>query len=128
MTADRSQIELRPWDLDSLIPRTHRARALWAFVERLDLDGLYDPIKARGDAAGRPATDPKILLAPWLFAISQGVGSAREIERLCQARSTRSARPRATCSSFARSFSPSTNRSRSARSVTLVTDRFVGLS
>jgi transposase len=82
MTADRSQIELRPWDVDSLIPRTHRARALWAFVERLDLGGLYDPIKARGEAAGRPATDPKILLAVWLFAISQGVGSAREIERL----------------------------------------------
>jgi len=84
MVADRSQLELRPWDLDSLIPRTHRARALWAFVERLDLSGLYDPIKARGEAAGRPATDPKILLALWLFATSQGVGSAREIERLCE--------------------------------------------
>jgi len=84
MTADRSQLELRPWDLDSLIPRTHRARALWAFVERLDLSGWYDPIKARGEAAGRPATDPKVLLAVWLFAISQRVGSAREIERLCE--------------------------------------------
>ena len=81
--ADRSQIELRPVDLESLIPSTHRARAVWAFLDKLDLSAFYTPIKARGSLAGRSATDPKVLVALWLFATSQGIGSAREIERLC---------------------------------------------
>lgn len=80
--ADRSQLELRPVDLDGLIPLTHRARAVWAFVERLDLSRFYEPIKSRGSQAGRPATDPKVLVALWLYATSQGIGSARELERL----------------------------------------------
>jgi transposase len=83
VTVDRSQVELRPLDLDSLIPSTHRARAVWAFVERLDLSKFYEPIKARGSLAGRSATDPKVLMALWLYAISQGIGSARVLERLC---------------------------------------------
>jgi transposase len=83
VTADRSQVELRPLDLDALIPSTHRARAVWAFVERLDLSKFYEPIKARGSLAGRSATDPKVLMALWLYAISQGIGSARVLEQLC---------------------------------------------
>src|SRR5207244_5388162 len=31
----------------------------------------------------RPASDPQVLLALWLFATSQGVGSARQLARLC---------------------------------------------
>jgi hypothetical protein len=46
--ADRSQIELRPQDLESLIPLGHRARVIWSFVERLDLSRFYEPIRARG--------------------------------------------------------------------------------
>lgn len=33
--------------------------------------------------AGRPATDPAILVALWLYATLAGVGSARALERLC---------------------------------------------
>jgi len=84
VTVDRSQVELRPLDLESLIPSTHRARAVWAFVERLDLSKFYEPIKARGSLAGRSATDPKVLMALWLYAVSQGIGSARVLEQLCQ--------------------------------------------
>lgn len=82
--ADRTQIELRPLDLDSLLPPLHRARAIWALVERLDLRAFYAPIKARGSWAGRTATDPQVLLALWLYASATGVGSAREVERLCE--------------------------------------------
>src|ERR1051325_2106233 len=84
VTADRKQIELRPLDLDSLIPSVHRARAVWAFVEKLDLSAFYEPIKARGAVAGRPSSDPKVLVALWLYAYSQGVGHARELARLCE--------------------------------------------
>jgi len=33
---------------------------------------------------GRDAIDPAILMALWLFATLEGVGSARELDRLCQ--------------------------------------------
>ena len=85
VSADRQQLELRPMDLDSLLPLAHRARALWDLVERLDLTAFYGGIKARGSWAGRDATDPKVLLALWLYATAEGVGSARELERLCAA-------------------------------------------
>lgn len=83
-SAERRQIELRPVDLDSLLGPAHRARAIWSVVEKLELKSFYEAIKARGSQAGRPATDPKILIALWLYATSQGVGSAHEVDRLCR--------------------------------------------
>ena len=80
---NRKQIELRPQDLESLLPPGHRARVIWAVVERLDLSRFYAPIKARGSRAGRAATDPRVLVALWLYATSEGIGSAHELERLC---------------------------------------------
>ena len=44
---------------------------------------MEDRIKARGDRPGHPATSPRLLLALWLYATSDGVGSARALERLC---------------------------------------------
>ena len=83
-TANRSQIELRPVDLEGLLPAGHRARLVWQFVEGLDLAELYGQIRAVEGHAGRPAIDPKILLALWLYATLEGVGSARALARLCE--------------------------------------------
>src|SRR3990170_4767713 len=80
---DRDQIELRPSDLESLLPPDHRARLVWAFVEGLDLSALYVGIKAIEGHAGRPPIDPAILMALWLYATLEGVGSARALERQC---------------------------------------------
>jgi transposase len=80
----RNQIELRAMDLDSLIGADHPARAVWAYVERLDLGVLEDQIKAREGRPGHPPATPRLLLALWLFATSQGVGSARALARLCE--------------------------------------------
>jgi transposase len=74
---------LRPVDLEGLLPEDHRARVVWAYVEGLDLIPLYQGIQAVEGEAGRPATDPKILLALWLYATVEGVGSARALARLC---------------------------------------------
>jgi len=82
---NRLQLELRPSDLESLLSEEHRARAIWDFVEGLDLAALYDAIRAVEGHAGRPAIDPAILLALWIYATSEGVGSARALERLCEA-------------------------------------------
>lgn len=82
--ADRSQLELRPFDLDSTIGQEHRARLLWRAVESLDLSGFYERIKSRVGTAGRPPGDPKVFVTLWLYATMGGVGSAREVERLCR--------------------------------------------
>lgn len=84
-TANRDQIELQPCDLDALLPPGHAARLVWRFVEGLDMSTLYAAIRAREGHAGRPPIDPKILLALWLYATIDGVGSARELDRLCGA-------------------------------------------
>jgi len=83
VVAQRDQVEWRTINLDSLLPADHSARVIWKVVERLDLSAFYAKINARGEQAGRPATDPKILLALWLYATTDGVGSGRELERLC---------------------------------------------
>jgi transposase len=83
-TAHRNQIELRPCDLESLLAPDHSARAVWATVERLDLSRFYASIQAREGLPGRSPTDPKILIALWLYALMDGVGSARALERLCE--------------------------------------------
>jgi transposase len=85
LTANRSQVFLRPTDLESLLPADHPARTFWACAERLDLAAFYAPIAAVEGEPGRPAIDPKILLTLWLYATSEGVGSARELARLCEA-------------------------------------------
>jgi transposase len=82
--AERRQVELRAVSLDELLPAGHRARLVWAFVEKLDLGPLYAAIRAVEGRAGHPPADPRLLLALWLFATVEGVGSARELARLCE--------------------------------------------
>jgi len=82
-TVNRTQLELMPCDLDALLPPGHAARLVWRFVEGLDLSALYGAIRAREGRAGRPAIDPQILVALWLYATIDGVGAARELDRLC---------------------------------------------
>ena len=66
LEANRSQVELRPVDLEALLAPDHRARLVWEFVGGLDLAPLYAEIRAVEGHAGRPAIDPKILMALWL--------------------------------------------------------------
>jgi transposase len=82
--AERRQVSLRPISLEDLLPGDHRARFVWSFAERLDLSALYGAIKAVEGHPGHPPADPRILLALWLYATVEGVGSAREVDRLCR--------------------------------------------
>jgi len=81
---NRAQVELRPIDLESLLSADHPARAVWEFVESLDLSPLYAKVQAVEGVAGRPAIDPRIYLGLWLYATIEGVGSARALDRLTQ--------------------------------------------
>jgi transposase len=82
--ADRVQTRWDFIDLEALLPSDHRARIVLDFVEGLDLSALYEAIKAREGEPGRPPSDPAILMALWLYATIEGVGSARQLERLAQ--------------------------------------------
>ena len=82
LEANRSQLSWDLVDLEALLPAEHRARLVWGFVETLDLMAFYKAIWSREGEAGRPAADPKVLLALWLYATLEGVGSARELDRL----------------------------------------------
>lgn len=81
-TPNRGQIELRSVDLESLIAPDHRVRVVWDFVVGLDLQDFYAKIRAVEGGPGRDATDPRVLLALWLYATLEGVGSARALDRL----------------------------------------------
>lgn len=78
----RNQSAFRAVNLDGLLSEDHRARHLWEFVEHADLSGLAQTKSVEG-RGGRPAFDPRVLLALWLYATSQGVGSARRLSELC---------------------------------------------
>ena len=81
---DRSQLRWDMIDLESLLSSDHRARMVWAFVEQMDISALYAAIGSREGEPGRPAADPAVLLALWLYATLEGVGSARELDRLVE--------------------------------------------
>jgi transposase len=81
---DRAQLRWDMIDLDGLVAMDHRVRAVWGFVETLELSRLYEKVRAREGEAGRPAADPRVLLALWIYALVEGVGSARELERLVE--------------------------------------------
>ena len=68
---------------DDLIAQGHQARVIWGVVEKMDLSAFHEPIQAREGVCGRNATAPLLLIALWLYAATRGVGSARELARLC---------------------------------------------
>src|SRR5258708_22346725 len=80
----RDQIELRAVDLDSLIDADHSARLFWDYVQKLDLSAVEGAIKARVHTPGQAPPSSRLLLAVWLYAVSEGVGSARALARLCE--------------------------------------------
>jgi transposase len=80
----RDQIELRAVDLEALVAADHPVRVIWAYVEKLDLRELEEAIKARAHTPGQAPASQRLLLALWLYATSEGVGSARALARLCE--------------------------------------------
>jgi transposase len=81
---DRIQMRMQMYSLEALLPEDHQARVVWEYVDGLDLSSLYDSIRAVEGHAGRDPIDPKILMALWLNATLDAVGSARQLDRLCQ--------------------------------------------
>jgi transposase len=81
--ADRAQMIMQPRSLEEAVEPDHRVRVIWTLVCRWDLSGFLDAIAARGEGAGRSATDPRILICLWLYAYTEGISSGRKIDELC---------------------------------------------
>jgi transposase len=77
----RTQVEMKFASIDELVDETHLARVVDAVVGQLDLNVLLKKWRAREGRAGRAVTSVRMLLTLWIYALSRGVGSAREIER-----------------------------------------------
>ena len=81
--ANRQQVVYRAAALDDLLPDDHPARSIWQYIDGLDFGPIHEQIRSIEGHAGRRPADPRILLALWLFATSEGVGSARQLNKLC---------------------------------------------
>jgi transposase len=79
----RNQVEFVNLALDDLIPEDHQVRNIWLYINQMDLSLFFNKILSTSCNPGRPATDPKILLSLWIYAIVEGIGSARVIDRYC---------------------------------------------
>jgi transposase len=81
--AVRDQVEFQECSLDELLPQDHEARIVWDYACGLDLSELYASIQAVETGPGQAPADPRVLMALWLYATLRGVGTARELDRLC---------------------------------------------
>jgi transposase len=80
----RDQVTIQVVDLDSLIDESHPARLIWAYASQVDMSGFEAGVKAREGTPGMAQTSPHLMLALWLYATSDGVGSARALARKCE--------------------------------------------
>jgi transposase len=73
------------WEIpEDALAENHPARLLWRIAGTLDLSGFVRSAKALEGQRGRDVLSVRMLLTLWLYAISVGVGSAREIARRIQ--------------------------------------------
>lgn len=81
---NRQQMSWHVVDVERLVGADHPVRAIWELVGRLNLRRFYEAIESSAEEGGRPAFDPQLLISLWVYAYSQGIGSAREVARRCE--------------------------------------------
>jgi len=81
---NREQAMWIPVDVEELVGPDHKVRAIWDLTGELDLSGFLEKIVSRREDAGAPAWDPRLLVSIWVYAYSEGISSAREVERLME--------------------------------------------
>jgi transposase len=79
---DREQAFLMPPSLRDWVPEDHLVWTILGAVEEMGLSGFYADYRA--DGHGRPAYDPRMMVALLLYAYAKGNRSSRGIERECQ--------------------------------------------
>jgi transposase len=82
IVCDREQSFLLPPSLLEWVRDDHLVWTILGAVDELDLTGIYGAY--RPDGHGRPAYEPRMMVALLLYSCSKGIQSSREIERRCQ--------------------------------------------
>jgi transposase len=82
IACDREQSFLLPPSLLEWVPEDHLLWTILGAVDELDLCAIYDAY--RPDGHGRPAYEPRMMVALLLYSYAHGIQSSREIERRCQ--------------------------------------------
>jgi transposase len=75
---------MREIDVERLIPEDHPARAVWELTGKLELKAFYEQVKAVEGGAGQPRFDPRLMISVWVYGLSRGVNSARELSEWCR--------------------------------------------
>src|SRR5438067_946279 len=83
-TVNLEQTMLATIYVEELIPADHKARAIWHLVETMDLSRFSESFRTSQGCVGRAAWDPQLLVSVWVYAYSERISSAREIERVMQ--------------------------------------------
>lgn len=83
-TPVRDEARLQVFKLDSLIDEDHPVRVIWAYAAKVDMSAFEAAVRSREGTAGMPQTSPHLLLALWLYATTDGIGSARALARACE--------------------------------------------
>src|SRR4030095_3727404 len=81
---NRQQLVMRSIDVEKLIEADHPARAIWEMLGQVDLRRFEEGIRAVEGRAGQATVSPRLLAALWIYSYSEGVGSARELSRMCE--------------------------------------------
>jgi transposase len=76
---NRDQMLMLQIDVERLIPEDHAARAIWEFVGKMELKPFYEKVKAVEGRAGQPRFDPRLMISIWVYGLSRGINSAREL-------------------------------------------------
>jgi len=80
---NRSQLMIRPVDVENLVEEDHPVRAIWTMVCQLDWSRFEEDVKVVEGGRGRSGHDPRLLAALWIYGYSEGINSARELSRMC---------------------------------------------
>ncbi len=78
---DRDQVLLMSPSMRDWLPEGHLAWFVVDAVAEMDLSGFYGAYRV--DGHGRPAHEPAMMVALWLYAYAKGQRSSRVIEREC---------------------------------------------
>ena len=81
---NRNQFRMLNLDVERLIPDEHPARAIWDLVGRVDLSPFYEKVKAVEGHAGQPPFDPRLMISIWVYGLTRGINSARELSEWCE--------------------------------------------
>jgi transposase len=82
VVCDREQSFLLPPSLLEWVREDHLVWTILGAVDELDVSAIYRVY--RRDGHGRPAYEPRMMVALLVYAYAKGVRSSREIERRCR--------------------------------------------